>query len=182
MTGLAALAGTAPLAWKDWLAFHTVNELTGFLPKAFVEEGFAFYGKTMNGTPAQRPRWQRAVDATNAALGEVVGRVYVEHHFPAEAKAKVRAMVDDLTKAFSRRIDALAWMTPETKARAKAKVATLYVGVGYPDKWIDYGALQIARNDAHRQLQRAEAFETRRQLAKLGQPVDRTEWWMTRRR
>ena len=180
VTGLAGLVGSAPLAaWKDWLAFHTVNPLTGFLPKAFVDEGFAFYGKTLNGTPAQRPRWQRGVDATSNALGEVVGRVYVERHFPPEAKAKVRAMVDDLTKAFSRRIDALAWMTPETKARAKAKVLTLYVGVGYPDKWIDYGSLQIAKDDAIGNVQRAELFEYRRQLAKLGQPVDRTEWWMT---
>ena len=180
VTGLAALAGSAPLAaWKDWLAFHTVNTRTGFLPKAFVDEGFAFYGKTLNGTPAPRPRWQRGVDATSLALGEVVGRVYVERHFPPEAKAKVRAMVDDLTRAFSRRVDALTWMTPETKARAKAKVSTLYVGVGYPDKWIDYGPLQIAKDDAIGNVERAELFEYRRQLAKLGQPVDRTEWWMT---
>jgi len=180
VTGLAGLVGAAPLAaWKDWLAFHTVNPLTGFLPKAFVDEGFAFYGKTLNGTPAQRPRWQRGVDATSNALGEAVGRVYVERHFPPEAKAKVRTMVDDLTTAFSRRIDALAWMTPETKARAKAKVSTLYVGVGYPDKWVDYGSLQIAKDDAIGNVQRAELFEYRRQLAKLGQPVDRTEWWMT---
>ena len=105
--------------------------------------------------------------------------MYVERHFPPEAKAKVRAMVDDLTRAFSRRVDALAWMTPETKARAKAKVSTLYVGVGYPDKWIDYGPLQIAKDDAIGNVERAELFEYRRQLAKLGQPVDRTEWWMT---
>ena len=175
VTGLAALAGSAPLAaWKDWLAFHTVNTRTGFLPKAFVDEGFAFYGKTLNGTPAPRPRWQRGVDATSLALGEVVGRVYVERHFPPEAKAKVRAMVDDLTRAFSRRVDALTWMTPETKARAKAKVSTLYVGVGYPDKWIDYGPLQIAKDDAIGNVERAELFEYRRQLAKLGKPVDRT--------
>jgi putative endopeptidase len=180
VTGLAGLVGSAPLpAWKDWLAFHAVNTRTGFLPKAFVDEGFAFYGKTLNGTPAPRPRWQRGVDATSGALGEVVGRVYVERHFPPEAKAKVRAMVDDITKAFSRRIDALAWMTPETRLRAKAKVSTLYVGVGYPDRWIDYGPLQIAKDDAIGNVERAELFEYRRQLAKLGQPVDRTEWWMT---
>ena len=87
-------------AWKDWLAFHTVNQVAGFLPKAFVDERFAFYGKTLNGTPEQRPRWQRGVDATSAALGEVVGKLYVARHFPPEAKAKVRAMVDDLTQAF----------------------------------------------------------------------------------
>ena len=129
--------------------------------------------------PQQRPRWQRGVDATSVALGEVVGKLYVARHFPPEAKAKVRAMVDDLTKAFGSRIDALAWMTPETKAKAKAKVDTLYVGVGYPDKWIDYTSLQIVKGDALGNLQRAELFEYRRQLAKLAQPVDRTEWWMT---
>jgi predicted metalloendopeptidase len=180
VTGLSALAAKGPLdAWKDWLAFHTVNPVTGFLPKAFNQAGFAFYGKTLSGTPAQRPRWQRGVDATSGSLGEVVGKLYVARHFPPEAKAKVRAMVDDLTAAFNNRIDALAWMSAETKAKAKAKVKTLYVGVGYPDKWIDYGTLQIAKDDALGNLERAQLFEYRRQLAKLGQPVDRTEWWMT---
>jgi putative endopeptidase len=180
VTGLAALVAKAPLdAWKDWLRFHAVNQVTGFLSKAFVDEGFAFYGKLLNGTPEQRPRWERGVDSTNAALGDAVGRLYVARYFSADAKAKARAMVDDLTKAFDRRIDALQWMTPETKAKAKAKVKTLYIGVGYPDKWIDYTPLQIVKGDALGNLQRAELFEYRRQLAKLQQPVDRLEWWMT---
>jgi putative endopeptidase len=180
VTGLSALVAKVPLdVWKDWLAFHAVNQLTGFLPKAFADEGFSFYGKTLNGTPQQRARWQRGVDATSVALGEVVGKLYVARHFPPEAKAKVRAMVDDLTKAFGSRIDALDWMTAETKAKAKEKVKTLYVGVGYPDKWVDYTALQIVKGDALGNRQRAEQFEYRRQLAKLAQPVDRTEWWMT---
>jgi predicted metalloendopeptidase len=180
VTGLSALVAKEPLeAWKDWLAFHTVNPVTGFLPKAFGDEGFAFYGKALNGTPEQRPRWQRGVDATSVALGEVVGKVYVARHFPAEAKAKVRAMVDDLTKAFDKRIDGLDWMTPATKAKAKEKVKTLYVGVGYPDKWIDYASLEIVKGDALGNLGRAEMFEYRRQLAKLKEPVDKTEWWMT---
>ena len=180
VTGLSALVAKAPLdTWKDWLAFHAVNQVTGFLPKAFVDEGFAFYGKTLNGTPQQRPRWQRGVDATSGALGEAVGKLYVAKHFSAGAKAKVRAMVDDLTRAFDKRIDALQWMTPETKAKAKDKVKTLYVGVGYPDKWIDYSPLEVVKGDALGNLQRAELFEYHRQLAKLKQPVDRTEWWMT---
>jgi putative endopeptidase len=180
VTALSALVAKTPLdIWKDWLAFHAVNQVTGFLPKAFVDEGFAFYGKTLNGTPQQRPRWQRGVDATSAALGEVVGKLYVGRHFSADAKAKVRAMVDDLTKAFDRRIDALQWMTPETKAKAKEKVKTLYVGVGYPDKWIDYSPLEVVKGDALGNLQRADLFEYHRQLAKLKQRVDRTEWWMT---
>lgn len=180
VAGLSALVAKAPLdTWKDWLAFHAVNQVTGFLPKAFVDEGFAFYGKTLNGTPQQRPRWQRGVDATSGALGEAVGKLYVAKHFSADAKAKVRAMVDDLTKAFDKRIDALQWMTPETKAKAKDKVKTLYVGVGYPDKWIDYSPLEVVKGDALGNLQRAELFEYHRQLAKLKQPVDRREWWMT---
>jgi putative endopeptidase len=180
VAGLSALATRTSLdTWKDWLAFHAVNQVTGFLPKAFVDEGFAFYGKTLNGTPQQRPRWQRGVDATSSALGEVVGKLYVARHFSADAKAKVRAMVDDLTKAFDRRVDALQWMSPETKAKAKEKVKTLYVGVGYPDKWIDYSPLEIVKGDALGNVQRAELFEYHRQLAKLKQPVDRTEWWMT---
>jgi putative endopeptidase len=178
--GLSALVAKEPLdTWKDWLAFHTVNEVTGVLPKAFVDEGFAFYGRTLNGTPEQRPRWQRGVDATGFALGEVVGKLYVARHFSADAKAKVRAMVDDLTKAFDTRIDALDWMTPATKAKAKEKVKTLYVGVGYPDKWIDYSSLEIKKDDAIGNLERAQLFEYHRQLAKLHQPVDKTEWWMT---
>jgi predicted metalloendopeptidase len=179
VTGLSALVAKAPLdVWKDWLAFHAVNQVTAFLSKAFVDEGFSFYGKTLNGTPQQRARWQRGVDATSVALGEVVGKLYVARHFPPEAKAKVRAMVDDLTKAFGSRIDALDWMTAATKAKAKEKVKTLYVGVGYPDKWVDT-TLQIVKGDALGNRQRAEQFEYRRQLAKLTQPVDRTEWWMT---
>ena len=180
VTGLSALVAKEPLdVWKDWLAFHTVNEVTGFLPKRFFDEGFAFYGKALNGTPEQRPRWQRGVDATSAALGEVVGKLYVARHFPPEAKAKVRAMADDLTKAFDKRIDALDWMTPATKAKAKEKLKTLYVGVGYPDKWIDYSGLEIKKDDALGNIERAGLFEYRRQLAKLRQLVDKQEWWMT---
>ena len=180
VTGLAALVAKTPLdVWKDWLSFHAVNEVTGFLPKALADEGFAFYGKALNGTPEQRPRWQRGVDATSAALGEVVGRLYVARHFPPEAKAKVRSMVEDLSRAFDKRIDALDWMTPATKAKAKEKLKTLYVGVGYPDKWIDYSTLTIAKDDALGNVERAQLFEYRRQLAKLRQSVDRTEWWMT---
>jgi putative endopeptidase len=180
VAGLAALVAKAPLdTWKDWLAFHAVNQVTGFLPKAFVGEGFAFYGKALSGTPEQRPRWQRGIDATSASLGEAVGKLYVARHFPPEAKAEVRTMVEDLTRAFGSRIDALEWMAPETKAKAKDKLKTLYVGVGYPDKWVDYTPLEIVKEDPLGNLQRAVLFEYRRQLAKLHQPVDRTEWWMT---
>ncbi|PYS21638.1 MAG: peptidase M13, partial [Acidobacteria bacterium] len=142
-------------------------------------QNFTFYGKALNGIPEQRPRWQRGADYTSLALGEVVGKLYVERYFPPEAKAKVRAMVDDLVKAFDHRIDALDWMSPDTKTKAKEKLKTLYVGVGYPDKWTDYSSLEIVKGDALGNLQRSELFEYKRQLAKLHQAVDRTEWWMT---
>lgn len=178
--GLAALAAREPLdAWKDWLAFHAVDRAATLLPKRFVDESFNFYGKALSGTPELRARWQRGVDFTNAALGEAVGRLYVNRYFPPETKAKVQAMVSDLVKAFGGRIDALTWMSPETKVKAKQKLATLKVGVGYPDRWEDYSGLEIVKGDALGNVQRADLFEYRRQLAKLGQPVDRNEWWMT---
>jgi putative endopeptidase len=178
--GLSALAAKEPLdSWKDWMTFHDIEQSATFLPKAFVEERFKFHGKALSGIPEMRPRWQRAVDLTSGALGEVVGKTYSERHFPADTKAKVQAMVGDIVKAFGRRIDALAWMTPATKEKAKRKLETLKVGVGYPDKWLDYSALEIVKGDALGNADRAELFEYRRQLAKLQQPIDRGEWWMT---
>jgi predicted metalloendopeptidase len=178
--GLSALAAKEPLdAWKDWLAYHTLERSANFLPKAFVDERFAFYGKALSGIPELRPRWQRGVDFTNAALGEAVGRLYVGRYFPAETKAKVQAMVADLVKAFGKRIDALSWMSPDTKAKAKQKLDTLKVGVGYPDRWRDYSGLEIVKGDALGNAHRASLFDYKQQLAKLHQPIDRGEWWMT---
>jgi predicted metalloendopeptidase len=180
LTGLSALAAGEPLdAWKDWLAFHTIEQAADFLPKAFVEERFAFHGKALNGTPQLRERWQRGADFTSAALGGLVGKLYVERYFPQAVQASVQAMVDDLKTAFGKRIDSLTWMSPATKARAKEKLATLVVGVGYPDHWSDYSSLRIVKGDAHGNLHRAGLFEYQRQLAKLHQSVDRNEWWMT---
>jgi endothelin-converting enzyme/putative endopeptidase len=119
------------------------------------------------------------VDFTNEALGEAVGQLYVKRYFPPETKAKVQAMVADLVKAVGKRIDALTWMSPETKAKAKQKLDTLKVGVGYPDRWRDYSGLEIVAGDALGNAQRADLFEYRSQLAKLRQPVDPKEWWMT---
>lgn len=179
VTGIAELVSREPLdSWRDWLAFHAIERFSRFLPKAFVDEDFKFYGTTLNGTPELRPRWQRGVDYTNAALGEVVGRLYVERYFPPEAKAKVAEMVGDLLKAFDDRIESLTWMSPETKKRAKEKLSTLKVGVGYPDKWPDYSSVEIIKGDALGNAQRAELFGYRQQLAKLKQPVDRGEWWI----
>ena len=178
--GLSRLAATESLdSWKDWLAFHAVEQAAGFLPKAFVDERFHFYGKALSGIPEQRPRWQRGMDFTSAALGEAVGKLYAERYFPAETKAKVQAMVGDLVTAFGKRIDALTWMAPATKSQAKAKLATLKVGVGYPDRWLDYAGLEIISGDPLGNAQRADLFDYHRQLAKLHQSVDRGEWWMT---
>jgi putative endopeptidase len=178
--GLAALVAKEPLdSWKDWLTFHTIEQASPYLPDAFVRERFQFRGRALSGIPEIRQRWQRGVDLTSAALGDLVGKVYADRFFPPATKARVQAMVSDIIKAFGRRIDALAWMSPDTKARAKKKLETLKVGVGYPDRWVDYSGLEIVKDDALGNSQRAELFEYHRQLAKLGQPVDRGEWWMT---
>lgn len=178
--GLSALTAAEPLdAWKDWLSFHAIEQSANFLPRAFVNEHFSFYGKALSGTPELRPRWQRGIDFTSAALGEAVGKLYVQRYFPAATKTKVQAITADLVKAFDKRIDALTWMSPETKVKAKQKLVTLKVGVGYPDQWHGYAGLDIVKGDALGNAQRAELFDYQRQLDKLRQPVDRSEWWMT---
>jgi predicted metalloendopeptidase len=179
LVGLAALVGSQPLdAWKDWLAFHAIEHRADVLPRPFDDERFAFHGKVLTGTPQQRERWKRAVDATSAALGDAVGKLYVTRYFPASEKARAEQMVKNEVAAFARRIDNLAWMTPATKAKAKAKLAVLRVGVGYPDTWRDYSKLEVVRGDAYGNAERAERFDYRRNLDKLGRPVDRAEWLM----
>ncbi len=179
VAGISALVKSEPLdVWKDYLTVHLLNAQSGHLPKAFVDEGFAFYGKTLMGTPEQRPRWKRAVRDTDAALGEVVGKLYVEKYFPPSEKARAEAMVKNVVAAFGRRIDALTWMAPKTKVEAKAKLAALKVGVGYPDKWRDYAGLEVVRGDALGNARRAALFDYERNLKKLGSPVDRGEWVM----
>ncbi len=178
--GESALVASEPLAaWKDYLAFHQIDDYSNVLPKAFADERFAFYSHTLSGTPQQLARWKRAVNATNGALGEAVGKVYVAKYFPPESKAQIEAMVAKLIDAFRVRIEKLDWMAPATKAEAKRKLQTLKVGVGYPDHWIDYSGLKIVAGDALGNQQRASLFEYRRNLAKFGHPVDRGEWAMT---
>ena len=190
--GLAALVKQVPLStWKDWLTFHIVDRLSPVLPKAFVEENFAFYGKTLLGTPELPARWKQAVDAIaelrskavglreEAGMGDAVGKLYVAHHFTPAAKAQIEEMVRQIATAFDRRIQALDWMAPETKAQARAKVQSLRVSVGYPDHWVDYSTLEISRGDLLGNVQRTIYFDYRRHLALLGQPVDRAEWCLT---
>jgi len=179
-TGLSALVGSEPLStWKEWLTFHAIDRRSGALPRAFVEEGFAFYGKVLSGTPQQSVRWKRGVTVTNSVLGDAVGQLYVQRHFPPESKVEVQAMVKAIVEAFRTRIDGLEWMAPATKAQAKAKLDTLYIGVGYPEHWTDYGPLKVDRRDLFGNLERSSLFETRRWVARLGKAVDRTEWCMT---
>jgi putative endopeptidase len=179
LTGLSQLTRSESLdTWKDYLRIHAVENAASFLPKRFVDERFAFYGTALSGTPQLKPRYERAVAATNAALGGAVGKIYVARYFSPQEKARAENMVRNLLAAFSARIDALEWMAPATKEKAKAKLAVLKVGVGYPDRWRSYAALQVVRGDALGNRQRAELFEYRRNLHKLGRPVDRSEWVM----
>lgn len=180
VTGLAELAGAQPLeTWRDYLAFHAVQSRAAVLPSAFVAQSFAFYGPVLSGARQQRDRWKRAVTATNEALGFAVGRLYVERYFPPAEKARAQAMVANITEAFRQRIDRLDWMAPATKREAKAKLAVLKVGVGYPDRWPGYEGLEVVKGDAYGNTERAGLFRLRQRLAWLDQPVDRGEWVMT---
>jgi putative endopeptidase len=149
VAGIAQLVTDVPIdVWRDYLTFHAIDRRASVLPKAFADESFAFYGKVLSGTPQQQERWKRAVDNTNAELGDAVGKIDVQRHFPAAQKAQLQRMVGAIIAAFDRRLDALPWMTPKTKAAAKAKLTTLRVGIGYPDTWRDFSALSIVRGDA----------------------------------
>ncbi len=179
-TGLAALVASEPLdAWKDLLVFHTLDAAAPLLPKAYADLSFDFYGRTLQGTPQQQPRWKRAVGATNTDLGDAVGQLYVQKYFPASSKAEVQQLVKNLIAAFDERLDTLSWMTPATRAKAKEKLVTLKVGVGYPEHWRNYADLKISADDPLGNHLRAQKHEYEHQLAKLGAPVDRGEWWMT---
>ena len=179
VSGESRLVAETPIAaWKEYLAYHFIDRNSGVLPKAFVEERFNFYGKTLSGTPAMADRWKRGVAAVNGSLGEAVGKLYAAKYFPASSKAEVSAMVKDITAAFDRRIDSLVWMAPATKKEAKAKLKSLKVGVGYPDKWRSYAGLVVKNDDAFGNAQRAALFDSSEKIARLGQPVDRGEWVM----
>ncbi len=180
ITKISALVASEPLqTWKDFLAFHALNHNASLLPKAYADLAFGFYGTALSGTPQQRDRWKRAIGSTNNALGDAIGQLYVKQYFPASSRAQVQQLVSNLLAVFPDRIDKLDWMSDATKAKAKEKVAATQVSVGYPDAWRDYSSLEIKPDDAYGNAVRAERAETRHQLAKLGKPVDRGEWWMT---
>ena len=180
VTGLSALVASEPLdTWKAYLTFHAIDSHAALLPTPFGQEGFAFFGTVLSGAQKPRDRWKRGVSATNGALGYAIGKLYTERFFPAAEKKRAQAMVANLLAAFAKRIDQLDWMAPSTKKEAKAKLAVLKVGVGFPDTWPDYAGLEVVKGDAYGNAQRAQLFQLRRNLAKLDKSVDRSEWVMT---
>lgn len=180
ITGLSALVASEPLdAWKDWLTFHQINSHTDVLPTKLDNAHFAFYGTTLAGTPEQRSRDKRALDALNTDLGDAVGRVYAEKYFPASAKAEVGDMVKGIKTAFAKRVETIDWMAPETKKEAIKKVETIVVGVGYPETWRDYGSYIVSADNAYANQIAGQKAEYAHQLAKIGKPMDKAEWWMT---
>ena len=179
IVGLAKLVGSEPLdAWKDWLAFHRINANTDVLPGKFDQMHFAFYGTALTGVPQQRPRDKRALAAVNADLGNAFGKAYVDKYFPASSKAQIEDMVVHIKDAFAKRIQALDWMDPATKKEALAKVKGMVVSVGYPEHWLDFSQVTITPNNAYANRMAAIRGRTLQQLAKLGKPQDRGEWWM----
>ncbi len=165
--------------WKLWLRWHLLRAEAAYLSAPFVAENFDFYGKALTGTQEIKPRWKRGVATVEGTLGEAVGKLYVAKVFPPEAKARMTQLVANLTEAYRRDIQSLEWMSPETKTKALEKLAKFSPKIGYPDKWRDYSKLEIRRDDLVGNVKRSSAFETDRQLGKLGKPVDRLEWLMT---
>ncbi len=179
LTGLGeALTGVDVGDWQHWLAWNLVHDSAAFLSAAFVEENFDFYGRTLSGTPQPRERWKRGVSLVQGVLGEVAGQLYVERHFPPAAKARMVELVAHVVEAYRRRIAALDWMSPKTKQRAAEKLGMFTPKIGYPETWRDYSALEISADDLLGNVRAASIFEWNRDLAKLGGPVDRGEWFM----
>jgi putative endopeptidase len=179
-TDVAALLTDERLpAWRSWAAWSLVSSRSPYLSSAFVQERFGFYGTVLSGTPRLKERWKRGVDLVEGALGEAVGRVYVERHFSPAAKERMDTLVANLIEAYRRSISELAWMTDETKARALDKLAKFRTKIGYPTRWRDYGTLEIVPGDLLGNVVRANEFELLRNIAKIGAPIDREEWLMT---
>jgi putative endopeptidase len=179
VTGEAALARSVPLAdWRAYLTVRAIDRHASLLAKPFADERFAFYQTELRGVPTQPPRWRRAIDLMNGVVPEQVGREYVKRWFAPESKQAIQQMVAGIVAAFSRRIDALSWMGDATKAKAKEKLKTLRVGIGYPDAWTEDSTLTVSRTDAYANVERAEAWESHRRLASIGQPLDRGHWEM----
>ncbi|MGB7818745.1 MAG: M13-type metalloendopeptidase [Ornithinibacter sp.] len=175
----AALAEEPVDSWRDWLAWHLVHAHAPYLSSAFVAENFDFYGRILSGVPEMRARWKRGVSLVEEALGEAVGQLYVERHFGPHAKQRMLELVDNLVEAFRRSLSAVPWMGEQTRAEALTKLGQFTPKIGYPDSWRDYSALEVVPGDLVGNVRRAVAFEIDRSFAKLGGPVDRSEWFMT---
>lgn len=180
VTALAKMQAQVPVAqWQQYLKFHLISSNAGNLSKAFVDENFDFYGKTLSGVEEQRTREKRAMAIANTNLGFLVGKKYVAKHFKPEAKARMDLMIENLRAAFGESINELTWMSEDTKKQAQVKLAKFNNKIGYPDKWRDYDCVTIAPNDLIGNLRRSAVCEHQRAVARLGKPVDRTEWGMT---
>ena len=174
-----ATDGAMKSAWKSWLSWHVITGSASYLNSEIVDENFAFYGTTLSGTPQLRERWKRGVALVEGSLGEAIGKIYVERHFPPAAKARMEGLVANLIEAYRQSINGLEWMSQETKTKAIAKLEKFRPKIGYPDKWRDYSALEITADDLFGNLARVTKFERDFALAKIGKPVDRDEWHMT---
>ena len=180
LTAFAALWSGVDLAdWKDWARWRLIHARAALLTEALVEEDFNFYGRTLSGTEQIRERWKRAVSLVEGLIGDAVGRLYVERHFPPDAKARMDVLVANLREAYRVSINDLDWMTPDTRQRALAKLDKFTAKIGYPAKWRDYSALVIDRDDLYGNVIRGTEVAFDREMAKLGGPVDRDEWFMT---
>jgi putative endopeptidase len=177
--GVSALVASSPLAtWKDWLTFHLLEQYGPYLARPFARETFDFEGKVLQGVPQQQPRWKRAVDLVNEYLGDAVGQLYVRKYFPPQAKAAAQDMAAHLIGAWHKRLQALTWLAPSTKAEALRKLDSIYVGVGYPETWKDYSAYRVEPGDLLGNVWRARLWKYRYNIGRIGKPVDRHEWWM----
>jgi putative endopeptidase len=180
LKGFNEVLNRTPLAtWKAYFQWHLLHSNAPYLSKAFVDENFAFYGATLSGVTAMRPRWKRGVALVEGALGESLGKLYVAQYFPPERKARMEALVKNLMTAYRQSIDKLDWMSPATKKQAQAKLTKFTTKIGYPNKWRDYSALSIAPDDLAGNVARWREFDYNRELNKLGKPIDRDEWMMT---
>lgn len=169
-----------PLAeWQTYLRWHALHAMADELPRAFEDEHFAFFSQALRGIPQPPPRWRRCVTVVDSLLGDALGQEFVRRTFGPEQKRATERMTAQIEQAMARRIQALDWMTPATKARALEKLSAVVNKVGYPDRWIDYASVRITRDDFAGNVRRATEFDTRRELAKIGKPVDRVEWSMT---
>jgi putative endopeptidase len=179
LAGESTLVASTPLdTWKDWLAFHLIEDYAVVLPKAVAAEQFSFFGTAMSGVTQQQPRWRLGVGMVNAYLGDAVGQIYAQKYFSPEAKAQAQAMVANLVAAYHKRLAALPWLADSTRAEAQAKLDTLYIGIGYPDAWIDYSSYEVSPDDAFGNAWRAGLWKYHYWLARIGQPVDRKAWTM----